>query len=161
MGKGLPSYDNRRHVVHLLTFRRLLQEKSVRFFWGNPLPQVRCGYTRTRKQYLGGRHIAYIFNAPYAVAGKYTIVGEFSSSPYPAPDGSDNWYRGRCSVTREWSPQYLHAVEKNSLCDNYVYDFYASLGEGSLAQGVKSLYWTHSVGVIKAGAQMVVYGVKA
>lgn len=109
----------------------------------------------------GGRHIAYIFNAPYAVAGKYTIVGEFSSSPYPAPDGSDNWYRGRCSVTREWSPQYLHAVEKNSLCDNYVYDFYASLGEGSLAQGVKSLYWTHSVGVIKAGAQMVVYGVKA
>ena len=49
----------------------------------------------------GGADIAYIFNAPYAAAGKYTIVGEFSSSPYPAPDSSDNWYRGRCSIARE------------------------------------------------------------
>ena len=108
----------------------------------------------------GGADIAYIFNAPYAAAGKYTIVGEFSTSPYPAPNSADNWYRGRCSVTREWKP-HLHAGGGNSLFDNYVDDFYASLGEGSLAQGVKSLYWTHNTGEIKAGAQMVVYGVKA
>ena len=108
-----------------------------------------------------GKDLAYIFNAPYAAAGKYTIVGEFSTSPYPAHDSSDNWYRGRCSVAREWKPLGLHAGWGDSLFDNYVDDFYASLGEGSLAQGVKSLYWTHNAGEIKAGAQMVVYGVKA
>ena len=108
-----------------------------------------------------GRDVAYIFNAPYAAAGKYTIVGEFSSSPYPSHDSSDNWYRGRCSIARNWNPQGLHAGWGDSLFDNYVDDFYASLGEGSLAQGVKSLYWTHSAGEIKAGAKMVVYGVKA
>ena len=104
-----------------------------------------------------GRDIAYIFNAPYAHAGKYTIVGEFSSYPYPAPNGSDNWYRGRCSVAREWRPQGLHAGWGDSLFDNYVNNTYAK----DIAQGVKSLYWTHSAGEIKAGAQMVVYGVKA
>lgn len=109
----------------------------------------------------GGKDIAYIFNAPYANAGKYTIVGEFSSSPYPAPNSSDNWYRGRCSIAREWKPQCLHAGWGDSLFDNYVDDFYAHLGEGDLAQGVKSLLWTHNTGEIKAGAQMVVYGVKA
>lgn len=109
----------------------------------------------------GGRDIAYIFNAPYAAAGKYTIVGEFSSSPYPAPNGSDNRYRGRCSIAREWKPSSLHAGWGDNLFDNYVDDFYASLGEGDLAQGIKSLYWTHSTGEIKAGAKMVVYGVKA
>ena len=108
-----------------------------------------------------GRDIAYIFNAPYAAAGKYTIVGEFSSSPYPAPDSSKSMYRGRCSVARDQKPTALHAGWGDSLFDNYVDDFYASLGEGSLAQGVKSLIWTHSGGEIKAGAQMVVYGVKA
>lgn len=108
-----------------------------------------------------GRDIAYIFNAPYANAGKYTIIGEFSTSPYPAPNSSDNWYRGRCSVSRDWKPQCLHAGWGDSLFDNYVDDFYAHLGEGDLAQGIKSLYWTHSGGEIKAGAQMVVYGVKA
>ena len=109
----------------------------------------------------GGRDIAYIFNAPHAAAGKYMIVGEFSSSPYPAPNSSDNWYRGRCSIVRVWNPHGLHAGWGDSLFDNYVDDLYASLGEGSLAQGVKSLYWTHSAGEIKAGAQMIVYGVKA
>jgi hypothetical protein len=109
----------------------------------------------------GGRDIAYIFNAPFANAGKYTIVGEFSSSPYPAPNSSDNWYRGRCSIAREWKPTALHAGWGDSLFDNYVDDFYASLGEGNLAQGIKSLFWTQSTGEIKAGAQMVVYGVKA
>lgn len=109
----------------------------------------------------GGRDIAYIFNAPYAGAGKYTIIGEFSSSPYPAPDSSDNWYRGRCSVARQWNPYCLHAGWGDSLFDNYVNDFYAHLGEGDLAQGIKSLYWIHSAGEIKAGAQMEVYGVKA
>lgn len=108
-----------------------------------------------------GRDIAYIFNAPYAAAGKYMIVGEFSSSPYPAPNSSDNWYRGRCSIAREWKPQCLHAGWGDNLFDNYVNDFYAHLGEGDLAQGVKSLYWTHSAGEIKAGTKMVVYGVKA
>lgn len=109
----------------------------------------------------GCRDIAYIFNAPYAAAGKYTIAGEFSSSPYPAPNGSDNRYRGRCSIAREWKPSSLHAGWGDNLFDNYVDDFYASLGEGDLAQGIKSLYWTHSTGEIKAGAKMVVYGVKA
>ena len=103
-----------------------------------------------------GADIAYIFNAPYAAAGKYTIVGEFNSSPYPA-HSSDNWYRGRCSVGREQRPQGLHAGWGDSLFDNYVNNTYAK----DIAQGVKSLYWTHSAGEIKAGAQMVVYGVKA
>lgn len=105
----------------------------------------------------GGVDIAYIFNAPYANTGKYTIIGEFSSSPYPAPNGADNWYRGRCSITRDWKPQCLHAGWGDSLFDNYVANTYAK----DIAQGVKSLYWTHSAGEIKAGAQMVVYGVKA
>jgi hypothetical protein len=108
-----------------------------------------------------GRDVSYIFNAPYANAGKYTIIGEFSSSPYPAPNSSDNWYHGRCSVARVWNPQGLHAGWGDSLFDNYVNDLYAHLGEGDLSQGIKSLYWTHSAGEIKAGAQMVVYGVKA
>lgn len=110
----------------------------------------------------GGRDIAYIFNAPYAAAGKYTIVGEFSSSPYPAPNSSDSWYRGRCSIAREWKPQCLHARGGDNLMfDNYVNDFYAHLGEGDLEQGIKSLFWTHTTGEIKAGAKMIVYGVKA
>lgn len=105
----------------------------------------------------GGRDIAYIFNAPFANAGKYTIVGEFSSSPYPAPNSSDNWYRGRCSIAREWKPQCLHAGWGDSLFDNYIANTYAK----DIAQGVKSLFWAHSTGEIKAGAKMVVYGVKA
>lgn len=105
----------------------------------------------------GGADIAYIFNAPYANAGKYTIIGEFSSSPYPAHDSAYKWYRGRCSISRDWRPQCLHAGLGDSLLDNYVSDTYAK----DIAQGVKSLYWTHSAGEIKAGAQMVVYGVKA
>ena len=109
----------------------------------------------------GGVDKAYIFNVPYSNAGQYRIVGEFSSSPYPAPNSSDSWYRGRCSIDRGGDPRCLLAGWGDSLFDNYVDDFYASLGEGSLAQGVKSLYWTHSGGEIKAGAQMVVYGVKA
>ena len=105
----------------------------------------------------GGRDIAYIFNAPYANAGKYTIVGEFSSSPYPAPNSSDNWYRGRCSIAREWKPQCLHAGWGDNLFDNYITNTYAK----DIAQGVKSLLWTHNTGEIKAGAKMVAYGVKA
>ena len=105
----------------------------------------------------GGADIAYIFNAPYANAGKYTIIGEFSSSPYPAPDSSVNWYRGRCSIDRKGNPLCLHAGVGDSLFDNYVDNTYAK----DLAQGVKSLYWTHNAGEIKAGAHMVVYGVKA
>lgn len=105
----------------------------------------------------GGADIAYIFNAPYAAAGKYTIVGEFSSSPYPAHDGAYNWYRGRCTIAREWKPQCLHAGWGDSIFDNYVADTYAK----DISQGVKSLFWTHTGGEIKAGAQMVVYGVKA
>lgn len=113
-------------------------------------------YPNTETQ-PGAKDIAYIFNAPYANAGKYTIIGEFSSSPYPAPNSADNWYRGRCSIARELRPQGLHAGWGDSLFDNYVANTYAK----DIAQGVKSLYWTHSAGEIKAGAQMVVYGVKA
>lgn len=109
----------------------------------------------------GGADIAYIFNAPFAAAGNYTIVGELSSSPYPAPDGSKNRYRGRCSIARERRSTAFHAGWGDNLFDNYVDDFYTNLGEGDLAQGVKSLFWTHTTGEIKAGAQMVVYGVKA
>lgn len=113
-------------------------------------------YPNTETQ-PGGRDMAYIFNAPYANTGKYTIIGEFSSSPYPAYDSADNWYRGRCSISRDLRPQCLHAGRGDSLFDNYVANTYAK----DIAQGVKSLYWTHSGGEIKAGAQMVVYGVKA
>lgn len=105
----------------------------------------------------GGADIAYIFNAPFANAGKYTIVGEFSSSPYPAPNSADNWYRGRCSIAREWKPQCLHAGWGDNLFNNYVANTYAK----DIAQGVKSLYWTHNTGEIKAGAKMVIYGAKA
>lgn len=105
----------------------------------------------------GGGDIAYIFNAPFANAGKYTIVGEFSSSPYPAPNSSDSWYRGRCSIAREWKPQCLHAGWGDNLFDNYIANTYAK----DIAQGIKSLYWTHNTGEIKAGAKMVIYGVKA
>ena len=120
---------------------------------------VRCQvwiYPNTETQ-PGGSDLAYIFNAPYANAGKYTIIGEFSSSPYPAPNSSDNLYRGRCSIARNWQPQGLHAGWGDSLFDNYVDNTYAK----DISQGIKSLYWTHSAGEIKAGAQMVVYGVKA
>lgn len=113
-------------------------------------------YPNTETQ-PGGSDMAYIFNAPYANTGKYTIIGEFSSSPYPAYDSADNWYRGRCSISRNWRPQCLHAGWGDSLFDNYVANTYAK----DIAQGIKSLYWTHSGGEIKAGAQMVVYGVKA
>lgn len=105
----------------------------------------------------GGSDIAYIFNAPYANAGKYTIIGEFSSSPYPAHDSSDNFYRGRCSIARDWKPQCLHAGWGDNIFDNYILNLYAK----DISQGVKSLYWTHNTGEIKAGAHMVVYGVKA
>lgn len=105
----------------------------------------------------GGSDIAYIFIAPYADAGNYTIVGEFSSSPYPAPDGSKNRYRGRCSIARNRHPTSLHAGWGDNLFDNYVDDTYAK----DISQGIKSLFWTHNIGEIKAGAQMVVYGVKA
>lgn len=105
----------------------------------------------------GGADIAYIFIAPYANAGKYTIVGEFSSSPYPAPDGSKDRYRGRCSVAREWKTSSFHAGWGDNLFDNYIDDTYAK----DISQGIKSLFWTQNAGEIKAGAQMVVYGVKA
>ena len=132
--------------------------KKIRVsFWGESTVGSQVWiYPNTEKR-PGGADIAYIFNAPYANAGKYTIIGEFSTSPYPAPDSSDNWYRGRCSVTREQRAQGLHAGWGDSLFDNYIGNTYAK----DIAQGVKSLYWTHSAGEIKAGAQMVVYGVKA
>ena len=103
------------------------------------------------------RNVAYIFNAPQGRAGKYTIIGEFSTSPYPAPNSSDTWYRGRCSIERKWRPNCLHAGLDDSVLDNYVTNAYAE----DIAQGVKSLYWLHTVGKIKAGAKMIVYGVKA
>ena len=113
-------------------------------------------YPNTETQPLG-RDTAYIFNAPYAAAGAYTIVGEFSTEPYPSPDGLKNWYRGRCSVARVWNPLGLHAGWGDSIFENYIANTYAK----DISQGIKSLYWTHSAGEIKAGAQMVVYGVKA
>ena len=102
----------------------------------------------------GGADLAYIFNAPYAAAGKYTIVGEFSTEPYPSPDDAKYRYLGKNCVDRKSFPGCVHTSE---IHENYIDDAYAK----DLAQGVKSLYWTHSAGEIKAGAQMVVYGVKA
>ena len=132
--------------------------KKIRaIFRGEPTAACAVSVYPNTETIPGGRDIAYIFNAPYAAAGKYMIVGEFSSSPYPAPDGADNWYRGRCSVARKWKSQCLHAGGGDSIFDNYVDKTYAK----DISQGVKSLYWTHNAGEIKAGAQMVVYGVKA
>ena len=132
--------------------------KKIRaIFWGESTVAGQVWIYPNTETRPGGVDIAYIFNAPYANAGKYTIIGEFSSSPYPAPNSSDNWYRGRCSISREWRPQGLHAGWGDSLFDNYVGNTYAK----DIAQGVKSIYWTHNTGEIKAGAQMVVYGVKA
>lgn len=132
--------------------------KKIRaIFWGESTDACNARIYPNTETLPGGRDIAYIFNAPYAAAGKYTIVGEFSSSPYPAPDSTHNWYRGRCSVSRNWRPQGLHAGGGDGLRDNYVDNTYAK----DIAQGVKSLFWTHDAGEIKAGAQMVVYGVKA
>ena len=102
----------------------------------------------------GGADMAYIFNAPYAAAGKYTIVGEFSSSPYPSPYDAKYIYLGKNCVVRQGFHGSVHTSE---IHENYIDDFYAK----DLAQGVKSFYWTHNAGEIKAGAQMVVYGVKA
>ena len=132
--------------------------KKIRaIFWGESTAACQVWIYPNTETLPGGRDMAYIFNAPHAAAGKYTIVGEFSSSPYPAHDSSDNWYRGRCSIARDWRPQCLHAGWDDSLFDNYVNNTYAK----DISQGVKSLYWTHSAGEIKAGAHMVVYGVKA
>lgn len=132
--------------------------KKIRaIFWGESTVTGQVWIYPNTETQPGGRDIAYIFNAPNANAGKYTIIGEFSSSPYPAHNSSDNWYRGRCSISRDWRPQGLHAGWGDSLFDNYVANTYAK----DIAQGVKSLYWTHSAGEIKAGAQMIVYGVKA
>lgn len=102
----------------------------------------------------GAADRAYIFNAPYAAAGKYTIVGEFSTEPYPSPDDAKYRYLGKNCVDRNRVPGSIHTSE---IHENYIDDFYAK----DLAQGVKSIYWTHNAGEIKAGAQMVVYGVKA
>ena len=102
----------------------------------------------------GAADRAYIFNAPYAAAGQYTIVGEFSIEPYPSPDDAKYRYLGKNCVERKGFPGSVHASE---IHENYIDDTYAK----DLAQGVKSLYWTHSGGEIKAGAHMVVYGVKA
>lgn len=132
--------------------------KKIRaIFWGESTVAGQVWIYPNTETSPAGRDIAYIFNAPYANVGKYTIIGEFSSSPYPAHDSADNWYRGRCSISRDWRPQGLHAGWGDSLFDNYVANTYAK----DIAQGIKSLYWTHSGGEIKAGAQMVVYGVKA
>ena len=102
----------------------------------------------------GGADVAYIFNAPYAAAGAYTIVGEFSTEPYPSPDDAKYRYFGKNCVDRNASSGSVHTSE---IHENYIDDFYAK----DLSQGVKSLYWTHNAGEIKAGAQMVIYGVKA
>ena len=102
----------------------------------------------------GGADSAYIFNAPYAHAGKYAIVGEFSTEPYPSPDDAKYRYLGKNCVDRN---SFSNSVHASAIQENYIDDTYAK----DLAQGVKSLYWTHSAGEIKAGAQMVVYGVKA
>ena len=102
----------------------------------------------------GAADRAFIFNAPYAAAGPYTIVGEFSTEPYPSPDDAKYRYLGKNCVERKVIPGSVHTSE---IHENYIDDFYAK----DLAQGVKSLFWTHNTGEIKAGAQMVVYGVKA
>ena len=102
----------------------------------------------------GGADIAYIFNAPYAAAGPYTIVGELSTEPYPSPDDAKYRYLGKNCVERKRVPGSVHTSE---IYENYIDDFYAK----DISQGIKSLYWTHNAGEIKAGAQMVIYGVKA
>lgn len=132
--------------------------KKIRaIFWGEATDGYTVWIYPNTETLPADKDIAYIFGAPYAQAGKYTIIGEFSTSPYPAPNGSDNWYRGRCTIERVWRPRALHAGGGDGIRENYVNDAYAK----DIAQGVKSLYWMHTVGLIKAGAHMVIYGVKA
>lgn len=102
----------------------------------------------------GGSDIAYIFAASYAKAGKYTIVGVFSTAKYPSSNDKKYMYLGKNCVDRIKRASFAHSTE---IHENYIDDYYAK----DIAQGIKSLYWTHNVGEIKAGAQMVVYGVKA
>lgn len=108
----------------------------------------------------GGADIAQIFEMFPATAGVYTIAGEFSTAVYPSPNDERHRYLGKNCVERlrrtggAFAPGGLHSTE---IHENYIDDFYAK----DIAQGVKSLYWTHTAGEIKAGAQMVVYGVKA
>ena len=129
--------------------------KKIRVsFWGESTAACQVWiYPNTEKR-PGGADIAYIFNAPYAAAGKYTIVGEFSTEPYPSPDDSKYIYLGKNCVYRN---AFSISVHTSAIQENYIDDFYIK----DIEQGVKSLYWTHNAGEIKAGAQMVVYGVKA
>ena len=86
---------------------------------------------------------------------EYTIVGEFSRTQlYPSPDGSLSRYLGRNCIARTRPVIGLHSPD---VIENYIDDRFTK----DLSQGVKSLFWRHSAGEIKAGAQMVVYGVKA
>lgn len=102
----------------------------------------------------GGSDIAQIFSTSYANAGKYTIVGVFSTAKYPSSNDKKYMYLGKNCVERFRRASTVHSTE---IHEHYIDDFYAK----DIAQGVKSLYWTHTAGEIKAGAQMVVYGVKA
>lgn len=102
----------------------------------------------------GAADRAMMFIAPYAAAGPYTIVGEFSTAPYPSPDDAKYRYLGKNCVERKGFPGSVHTSE---IHENYIDDTYTK----EILQGVKSLFWTHNASEIKAGAQMVVYGVKA
>lgn len=102
----------------------------------------------------GGSDIAQIFSASYAKAGNYTIVGVFSTAKYPSSNDKKYMYLGKNCVERFRRTGTVHSTE---IHEHYIDDYYAK----DIAQGVKSLYWTHTAGEIKAGAQMVVYGVKA
>ena len=102
----------------------------------------------------GGSDIAQIFSTSYAKAGNYTIVGVFSTAKYPSSNDKKYMYLGKNCVERFRRTGTVHSTE---IHEHYIDDYYAK----DIAQGVKSLYWTHTAGEIKAGAQMVVYGVKA
>jgi hypothetical protein len=102
----------------------------------------------------GGSDIAQIFSTSHANAGKYTIVGVFSTAKYPSSNDKKYMYLGKNCVERFRRASTVHSTE---IHEHYIDDFYAK----DIAQGVKSLFWTHNTGEIKAGAQMVVYGVKA
>ena len=102
----------------------------------------------------GGSDIAQIFSTSYAQAGKYTIVGVFSTAKYTSSNDKKYMYLGKNCVERFRRASTVHSAE---IHEHYIDDSYAK----DISQGVKSLFWTHTAGEIKAGAQIVVYGVKA
>ena len=132
--------------------------KKIRaIFAGQPTTACSIWIYPNTDQKPGDGEQAMLFWIPYTGGtNEYTIVGEFSRTQlYPSPDGSLSRYLGRNCIAR--TRNNVIGFHSADVIENYIDDRFAK----DLSQGVKSLFWRHSAGEIKAGAQMVVYGVKA